>query len=154
MASEKPTILIIQGSFQTQKPYEGLLQGLKAKGYPAVHPLLPSCSDIDSPAFPTVSLADDALAVREELTRLIEKEKRLVIVVMHSYGGIVGTEAIPKELSYSKRHEQGHPGGVFHLFFFSAFVLAKGQSILGAFGESPNNNVLVRISPPKFREDV
>lgn len=146
MASENPTILIIQGSFQTPLVYERLLNGLKTKGYPAVHPPLPSCSNVDSPDFPTISLTDDALAIREELTCLIEKERKLVFVVMHSYGGIVGTEAIPEELSYSKRQSKGLPGGVFHLFFFGAFILAEGQSVLGTSGESPHGDVLVRIS--------
>jgi len=140
-SNEKTTILIIQGSFQTPLPYESLLKGLQAKGYPTIHPPLPSCSNIDSPDFPTISLADDASAIRKELERLIEKENKTVFVVMHSYGGIVGTEAIPEELSYAKRHEQSLPGGVIHLFFFSAFLLAEGQSVLSAFGESPNNDV-------------
>lgn len=145
MASENPTILIIQGSFQTPLVYKGLLDSLKAKGYPTIHPPLPSCSNVDSPDFPTISLADDALAIRKELTRLIEKERKLVFVVMHSYGGIVGTEAIPEELSYSRRQSKNLPGGVFHLFFFSAFILAEGQSVLGTFGESPNTDILVRF---------
>jgi hypothetical protein len=53
----------------------------------------------------------------------------------------VGSEAIPKELTHSHRASQGLPGGIIHLFFFSAFLLPAGQSVLSAFGESPNNDV-------------
>ena len=28
-----------------------------------------------------------------------------------------------------------------HLFYFAAFILTEGQSVLGVFGESPNNEV-------------
>lgn len=28
-----------------------------------------------------------------------------------------------------------------HLFYFAAFILSEGQSVLGVFGESPNNDV-------------
>ncbi|KAL8706574.1 MAG: hypothetical protein Q9201_000387 [Fulgogasparrea decipioides] len=57
---------------------------------------------------------------------------------MHSYGGLVGCEAITEDLSYSERQAQGLSGGVIHLFFYSAYLLDKGQSVLGVFGESPN----------------
>ena len=65
------------------------------------------------------------------------------MVVMHSYGGLVGSEAAAEELSYAKRQAQGLPGGVIHLFLYSAFLLNEGQSVLSAFGESPNNDVHV-----------
>jgi len=141
ISSSNPTILIIQGSFQTPLVYSALQDSLKAKGYPVVHPTLPSCSNTSAPSFPSITLIDDALAVRLQLTKLIEYEHRTVLVVMHSYGGLVGSEAIPKELTQSHRSSQGLPGGVIHLFFFSAFLLPAGQSVLSAFGESPNNEV-------------
>ena len=63
---------------------------------------------------------------------------------MHSYGGLVGGEATTEELSYAKRQAEGLPGGVIHFFLYSAFLLEEGQSVLSAFGESPNNDVKVR----------
>jgi len=56
---------------------------------------------------------------------------------MHSYGGVVGSEAIPQYLSFKSRKERGLKGGVIHLFFFSALLLDEGQSFLSAIGESP-----------------
>ncbi|KAL9138777.1 MAG: hypothetical protein Q9175_000043 [Cornicularia normoerica] len=138
---ELPTIVLIQGSFQIPKVYCKLVRGLVAQGYPTIHPSLPSCSNTDSPKFSQFSLIDDALAIRTELTRQIEYEGKTVVVVMHSYGGLVGSEATTEELSYAKRHAQGLPGGVIHLFLYSAFLLNEGQSVLSAFGESPNNDV-------------
>ncbi|RDL38039.1 Uncharacterized protein BP5553_05472 [Venustampulla echinocandica] len=141
LVPEKPTIVIVQGSFQTPLVYDGLLKGLVAEGYPSLHPKLPSCTDVDSPEFPSVTLVDDALAVRLEVTKLVEYESKTVVVVMHSYGGLVGSEAVPEELSFTHRQAKRLSGGVIHLFYFSAFVLSEGQSVLGTFGESPNNDV-------------
>ena len=138
-----PTIVLVQGSFQIPKVYAKLVRGLVAKGYPTIHPELPTCSNTDSINFPQLSLVDDALAIRTELTRQIEYEGKTVVLVMHSYGGLVGSEATTEELSYTKRQAQGLPGGVTHLFYYSAFLLNEGQSVLSAWGESPNNDVKV-----------
>lgn len=144
-SQDLPTIVLVQGSFQISQVYEKLVDGLAAQGYPTIHPDLPSCSNTGSPDFPQVSLKDDASAIRSVLVRLIEEEEKSVVVVMHSYGGLVGSEAISEELDYTNLHAQGLHGGVIHLFFYSAFLLDKGQSVLGVFGESPNSDVRVSI---------
>jgi hypothetical protein len=69
-----------------------------------------------------------------------------VVVVMHSYGGLVGSNAVTMELSFSHREASGMPGGVVRLFYLAAFVLGEGQSALGTFGESPNNDVKVSVT--------
>ena len=142
---ELPTILLVQGAFQIPQVYEKLVKGLKDQGYPTIHPRLPSCSDIDDPNFPQVSLIDDVLAIHCELIRRIEYEGRTVVIVMHAYGGLVGSEAATEELSYANRQSKGLPGGVLHLFFYAAFLLDKDQSVLDTFGESPNHEVRVRV---------
>ncbi|KAI9037129.1 alpha/beta hydrolase [Aspergillus affinis] len=134
-----PTILLVQGSFQTPQVYSSLVSNLQSLGYPTVHPALPSCTDTDHEDFPTRTLTDDARAVTRVLEELIENESKTVLVVMHSYGGIVGSEAVPESLSFAHRQKQGQKGGVVHLFYFAAFVLDVGESVLGKFGESPNN---------------
>lgn len=141
-----PTVLLVQGSFQIPQVYEKLVKGLVAQGYNTLHPRLPSCSNVDSPDFPRVSLADDALTIHTELNHQIEDEGKTVVVVMHSYGGLVGSEAVTEELSYAKRQARGLSGGVIHLFFYAAFLLNEGQSVLSAFGESPNNDI--KVSTP------
>ena len=138
-----PTILLVQGSFQIPEVYQKLTQNLVAGGFPVIHPKLPSISDTESPDFPQRSIVDDAATVRAELTRAIELEGKVVIVVMHSYGGLVGSEAVTEEFSYQTRQARGLAGGVPHLFFYSAFLLNEGQSVLSAFGESPNNDIKV-----------
>ncbi|KAI1813948.1 hypothetical protein GGS20DRAFT_442043 [Poronia punctata] len=62
-------------------------------------------------------------------------------MIMHSYGGLVGTEAVTRDLSFKHRKSNNLPGGVLHLFYFAAFILTEGQSVLSTFDESPNNFV-------------
>ncbi|KAE8149090.1 Alpha/beta hydrolase fold-1 [Aspergillus avenaceus] len=141
MASEKPSIVLVQGSFQTPLVYEQLTTGLRKLGYPVIHPSLPSCSDVEANDFPTRTMETDAHAITETLERLVQKEEKLVVLVMHSYGGIVGSTAIPQSLTYDSRQAEGKKGGVLHLFYYAAFVLPEGASVMGTFGESPNNDV-------------
>ncbi len=140
---EKATILIIQGCFQRPVVYEALEHRLESLGHPTIHALLPTCGDARDPNFPFLSLHDDAQVVRKKLEQLVECEQKTVMVVMHSYGGLVGSEAIPEDLSRIRRRKDGLLGGVIHLFFVSAFLLDPGQSMLGAFGVSPNDKVEV-----------
>ncbi|KAK7757729.1 hypothetical protein SLS62_000107 [Diatrype stigma] len=137
----QPTILLLQGSFQLPEVYGKLTKALEEKGYPVIHPHLPSLTDPDKPDFASKTLSTDALAIQSVLRNLVENEARKVLVLMHSYGGLVGSEAVLEELSWGKRKDRGLAGGVFHLFFFAAFVLAEGQSVLDVFGESPNNDI-------------
>jgi len=146
MATPDATILLVQGSFQTPLVYQHLTSGLQNKGYSTFYPSLPSCSNVSAADFPSKALDDDTNAVKSVLERLVNDEGKRVVVVMHSYGGLVGSNAISKELSYSHRNAVGKAGGVIHLFYFAAFVLDEGQSVLGAFGKSENNDVKVRLS--------
>ncbi|KAL5115783.1 hypothetical protein ACEQ8H_006278 [Pleosporales sp. CAS-2024a] len=134
-------IVVVQGSFHTPQAYENLTEGLKQRGYATFQPGLPSCSNPDDDDFPSKTLRDDSAAVKSVIERLVNDESKNVFVVMHSYGGLVGSNAIPKELSFEYRKSAGLSGGVFHLLYIAAFVLGKGQSVLGTFGESPNNDV-------------
>ncbi|KAI2628873.1 hypothetical protein GGR54DRAFT_368070 [Hypoxylon sp. NC1633] len=139
-STKTPTIVMVQGSFQLPDVYYKLEDALRDLGYRVVHPLLPSLTDGEKPDFVTKSLTDDALAIRSEVQRLVEQGEK-VVVVMHSYGGLVGTEAVTKDLSFDQRQSAGLPGGVVHLFYFAAFILSVGKSVLDVYGESPNSDV-------------
>ena len=63
---------------------------LEAEGYTTVCPCLSSFNAKDT----TISLPEDATCIKAELKKLIEDESKEVIVIMHSYGGIAGSEAV------------------------------------------------------------
>ena len=52
-------------------------------------------------------------------------------MLLHSYGGAVGTEAV-NSLSASERAAKGLRGGVTHLIYMCAFMLQVGESVGGA----------------------
>ena len=140
---EKLTILVIQDRFQTLAVYRDLEGRLVSLGYPTVHPLLPTCGDAQDPNFPSLTLLDDATAVQSELVRLVERGQKTVMVVMHGYGGLVGSEAILEALTYNKRREHSLLGGLIHLFFVSASLVSPGWSWLGPLEVLPNHKVEV-----------
>ncbi|KAJ4417913.1 hypothetical protein N0V82_005870 [Gnomoniopsis sp. IMI 355080] len=136
----KPVILLVQGSFQLPEAYAKLIAALHTRGFEVVQPRLPSLSDHDSPDFAKRDLTDDSRAIEDEAKRLVDEGKD-VLVFMHSYGGLIGSNAISEDLSLQSRSQSGLSGGVFCLFYFAAFILDEGQSVLQTFGESPNNDI-------------
>jgi alpha-beta hydrolase superfamily lysophospholipase len=134
-------IVVIQGSFHTPQAYHELTERLKHYGHATFQPKLPSCSKTGDADFPSKTLHDDSAVVKIIVEQLVNEQKRAVFVVMHSYGGLVGSNAISKELSFAYRKQAGLLGGVIHLHYIAAFVLDVGQTVLGTFGESPNNDV-------------
>lgn len=52
-------------------------------------------------------------------------------MLLHSYGGAVGTQAV-KDLSASEQAAKGLRGGVTHLIYMCAFMLQVGESVGGA----------------------
>ena len=105
---DNPAIVLVQGSFQLPEVYYKLADALRTSGYEVHQPSLPTLTE---PDLATKTLSDDAAAVRSEVKALVDGGKA-VVVVMHSYGGLVGSEAVLKDLSFSQRQSEGLPGGV------------------------------------------
>eukprot|EP00243_Klebsormidium_subtile_P003659 TRINITY_DN17247_c0_g1_i1.p1 TRINITY_DN17247_c0_g1~~TRINITY_DN17247_c0_g1_i1.p1 ORF type:complete len:294 (-),score=59.56 TRINITY_DN17247_c0_g1_i1:401-1282(-) len=128
--AEKPTVLFVHGAWHSPMHLAPAAFVFESAGYPTCCPLLPSYGAQP----PTKTLYDDAAALRAELDRLIEKEGKDVLVVMHSYGGLVGTEAVHESLGKRARAAEGKAGGVLRLVFLCAFVVPEGASLLSALG--------------------
>ncbi|KAF2496335.1 alpha/beta-hydrolase [Lophium mytilinum] len=125
-----PTILFVHGAWHSPKPYQRLLEALEIAGFPSSCPRQPS---LGKP--PPIGLMEDAQAIREELMTLIEEEGKSVIVIGHSYGGVVISQAVDSKFSRREREVHGMLGGVIHLLFVSAFVLPLGESLGSALGD-------------------
>ncbi|KAF4445657.1 hypothetical protein F53441_10606 [Fusarium austroafricanum] len=126
--STKPTILFAPGAWHTAACYDIVREQLHARGW--------STEAVDYPSVgaepPSLGLADDVAAVRQAVEKLVNEGKQ-VMVVVHSYGGLVGADAV-EGLGYKQRAKEGKTGGVIQLVYLSAFVMPKGASILGALG--------------------
>ncbi|KAL2783407.1 alpha/beta-hydrolase [Aspergillus keveii] len=116
----KPTIVFVPGAFHTTEYYDGVRSLLEEKGYTTTTVALPSVGS-------TASMSDDADAIHAVTSKLADAGHQIVLV-MHSYGGIPGTQSA-KDLGFKGRQEAGKPGGIFALVYLAAYLLKEGMSV-------------------------
>ncbi|MCV7428269.1 alpha/beta hydrolase [Mycobacterium montefiorense] len=108
-------IMLIHGGFHGVWVWGKVVDRLAALGWSAQTVALPSVAAKDQPRY---GMHDDAVAVRRRL-EVIEDP---VVVVAHSYGGIVATQAAVGLKN------------VAHIIYLAAFQLDVGDSLLGVVG--------------------
>ena len=115
------SIVLVHGGFVDGSGWEGVYKILKKDGY--------SVSVVQNP---TVTLEDDVAVTR----RVISSEKGPVILVGHSYGGAVITEA-------------GNDPQVVGLVYVTAFAPNKGESVSTLIKDPPPGAPVPPILPPQ-----
>ena len=115
------SIVLVHGGFVDGSGWEGVYSILKKDGY--------SVGVVQNP---TTSLADDVATTR----RVIAEQKGPVILVGHSYGGAVITEA-------------GNDPKVVGLVYITAFAPDKGESVASLIKDPPPGAPVPPILPPK-----
>jgi pimeloyl-ACP methyl ester carboxylesterase len=113
-------IVLVHGGFVDGSGWEGVYRILKRDGY--------RVSIVQNP---TTSLADDVAATR----RVIAEQKGPVILVGHSYGGAVITEA-------------GNDPSVEGLVYITAFAPDRGESVASLIKDPPPGAPVPPILPP------
>jgi pimeloyl-ACP methyl ester carboxylesterase len=121
MANVKPTVVLVHGGFVDGAGWEGVYKVLKKDGY-----------DVTIVQNPTTSLADDVAATRQA----IAQAKGPVVLVGHSYGGVVITEA-------------GNDPKVSKLVYIAAFAPDKGESVSSLIKDPPPGAPVPPILPPQ-----
>ncbi|GKT55209.1 hypothetical protein ColTof4_07928 [Colletotrichum tofieldiae] len=124
----KPVVVFAGGAWHSPEHYQDIRDELQQRGYETRG--VPYQSVGAEP--PTKGLYDDAAAVRAVLEELADHGKQIVLVA-HSYGGLVGAEAV-NGLGYKQRAGDNKAGGVILFVYLAAFVGPKGQSILSLTG--------------------
>jgi pimeloyl-ACP methyl ester carboxylesterase len=119
MASK--TVVVLHGGFVDGSGWQGVYNALKKDGY-----------KVSVVQHPTLSLEDDAAATR----LIIDAQDEPVVLVGHSYGGAVITEA-------------GNDPKVAALVYIAAFVPDKGQSVNTLIEGFPKDGPQPPILPPK-----
>lgn len=130
-STENPTVVFIPGAWHHPEGFNGVRKILSGRGYQTDTVSLPSLS----PEVPTKNLSDDTVAARRIIQQRVEEGKQ-VVVVAHSYGGMVGGGAV-KDLGYMQRQAAGKQGGVTMLIYMAAFVATKGSAVLDLLGGTP-----------------
>lgn len=114
---------------------------LQEAGYPTVHVPLPTVGGTE---LPLAGLSDDVDAVRKVLVPIVEEGKD-VVVIGHSAGGISMSGAV-EGYDAGSRKAAGKTGGVIRCIFMTAFVLPKGQSLMGMLGGQPLPWMMIEVS--------
>lgn len=125
-----PTIAIVPGAWQSPIHYTKLTTLLRAEGYTVISHPNPSVDSL-LPSLRTAA-GDAADIYRYILLPLIVQEGEDVVLVMHGYGGLVGSAAAGfGGLSRVERRGRGLPGGIIGMIFIAAFVSRDGGSMAG-----------------------
>jgi pimeloyl-ACP methyl ester carboxylesterase len=122
----KPIIIVVPGAACPSKPfYQPLCDTLTTThGYTASTADLPSASR--SPPQQAATLEDDAVVFHEKIAAAVENGED-VVVVAHSYGGMVATDAT-RGFAKADRDAQGLPGGVVRIVYLSCIVAGVGET--------------------------
>ncbi len=119
--SAEITIVLVHGGFVDGSGWEGVYQILKKDGY-----------QVAIVQNPTISLADDVAATK----RIVHAHNGPVLLVGHSYGGAVITEA-------------GTDPQVAGLVYLAAFAPDKGESVSTLLQNPPPDAPVPPILPPQ-----
>jgi len=114
-------IVLVHGGFVDGSGWEGVYKALKRNGY--------AVAIVQNP---TISLADDVAVTK----RTIANQDGPVILVGHSYGGAVITEA-------------GNDPKVAGLVYVAAFALDKSESVSSLIKDPPPGAPVPPILPPQ-----
>ncbi len=118
---EITNVVLVHGGFVDGSGWESVYKILKKNGY--------TVSIVQNP---TISLADDVAATK----RIIEAQNGPVILVGHSYGGVVITEA-------------GNNPKVAGLVYIAAFAPDQGESVSSLIKDPPPGAPVPPILPPQ-----
>src|SRR3954469_4072792 len=114
-------VVLVHGGFVDGSGWEGVYRELKAQGY-----------NVTIVQNPTITLADDVAVTK----RAIAQQDGPVVLVGHSYGGVVVSEA-------------GTDPKVQSLVYIAAFAPDKGESVQSLIANPPPGAPVPPILPPQ-----
>ncbi|KAK5637288.1 hypothetical protein RRF57_013000 [Xylaria bambusicola] len=132
MATSKPTIFFLPGGFHTSWIYDTVRNILSDRGYATGASDLVSVGTTDA----SVGMHSDAAHIRSQLVQLIDEGKGVVLVA-HSYGGIVTSNAVDG-LSVQQRTAEGKEGGIVLILYLAALIVPAGRTFLSIVPPSPS----------------
>jgi pimeloyl-ACP methyl ester carboxylesterase len=129
----KPAVVIVPGAFCRGVSFTKLIEPLTTHGY--------EVTALDNPTLgrrdpdPPATLVDDVANFRNITAKLADDGKD-VVVIAHSYGGMVATEGA-KDLGKEDRKVAGKEGGIICLLYLAAVVAPVGGSASSVMKDVP-----------------
>ncbi|KAL2212974.1 alpha/beta-hydrolase [Sarocladium strictum] len=122
-----PTIVAVPGAWHTIESFDTVKKIFTDRNYEFVSQNAPSLGD------PNASVTGDAASLRMNLLVPLIDAGKDVVVMMHSYGGTYGSQAV-QGLSKRKRQQADKEGGIVALVYVSAVTPVVGKSTLDMMG--------------------
>ena len=119
--SQQVNVVLVHGGFVDGTGWQGVYRQLRQRGF-----------QVSVVQNPTTSLADDVAATK----LVLDAQDHPVVLVGHSYGGVVITEA-------------GHHPKVAGLVYITAFAPDKGESVSSLIANPPPGAPVPPILPPR-----
>lgn len=116
----RPTFVCVPGGSHSPHIFGRVKTSLLYHGYNTVAIALPS----NGTTPPIYDFTEDVRAIRDNVTQVLDSGQD-VIVVMHSYAGIPGAEAL-WGLGKREREQRGLRGGVLRLVFIMSILAKEG----------------------------
>lgn len=128
----KPHIVLVPGAWHSPDAFATVSSKLQGHGYTIHARQLPAVGNKNPPA----DLSED-IAVVQSLVEDAIGDGNDVIVIPHSWGGIITGSALDK---YNKKEREatGKKGGVVRVAYIAAFILPEGTCLLDAIPGIPD----------------
>lgn len=136
--TSKTAFILVPGAWHTASTWDKVTRLLEEKGHAAIAVTLPSTS-----GDPAATFGDDVTHVRDLILSEVRRGRNVVVVV-HSYGGVVGESAIRGVPTAGRPSPDTTHGKVIGLALMATGFSKANMSFIDGFGGKP---------PPVWRAD-
>ncbi|USW47775.1 Putative alpha/beta hydrolase-1 [Septoria linicola] len=119
---KKPAIVLVHGAWHTPAHWYDFITRLNKAGYSVEAPQLASSNNEEVDA----AFSKDVETIKQAIQTIISTGQDLV-VVMHSYGGMCGSEAVASFFEDAQRNQNIGTGTIVRLIYVSAIILPRGK---------------------------
>lgn len=127
MSSKQPAVLIVHGAYNLPSIWAPFVSKLENVGFTVSCPRLPTCGDSRPP---TADLAADVAVIRKAANTM-KAAGHPIIVLAHSFGGVVATQSITPDLYAASSTAPG----VVRLIYLCAFLVQPENTLSDVFAK-------------------
>lgn len=128
----KPHLVFVSGAWHVPAHFAPLTSKLSALGYTCHVKRMPAVGSSNPPK----DLSEDIAFVRSTVEEAIGAEGNDVVVLCHSWGGIITGSSLT-DFSKKAREKSGKKGGVIRSGYIAAFILPSGTNLAENSGKAP-----------------